>query len=592
MTETIHISVAWPYANGDLHVGHLAGAYLPADIFARYHRLKGNRVLMVSGSDSHGTPITVAADRRGITPRELFEHYHHRFLETQKAIGISYDLFTHTDTENHYRVAQDFFLRLYERGFLYRQVQRQLYSESEGRFLPDRYVEGTCPICGYEQARGDQCDNCGNLLDALELINPRSKTDGSTPIIRETEHFFLDLPTFSDQILAYLDQHKDHWRPNVYKFARNFVESGLQGRPVTRDVQWGIPVPLEGWDDKRIYVWFEAVIGYFSASIEWAKITGQPQAWKDWWYDPQAKIYCFIGKDNIPFHTIIWQAELLGVERIYEDDESRRLNLPYDVPANEFMNIEGSQFSKSRSWAIWLPDVLERYDPDAIRFYVTVAMPESRDTDFSWGEFVRKNNNELVAAWGNLANRVLSFAHKHWEGRVPEPGELREIDRALLAQIESGFERVGGLIEAVKLRAALQEAMELAREVNGYLDRAPWFGVIKQDRQAAATTVYTALRAIDSLKVLLAPFLPFSCESLHQTLGYEQPLFGQQRIKRFDEDSRSHEALVYDASQASGHWAPSILEPGRAFSKPKPLYRKLDESVAEEERSRLGQLGG
>ena len=592
MTETIHISVAWPYANGDLHVGHLAGAYLPADIFARYHRLKGNRVLMVSGSDSHGTPITVAADRRGITPRELFEHYHHRFLETQKAIGISYDLFTHTDTENHYRVAQDFFLRLYERGFLYRQVQRQLYSESEGRFLPDRYVEGTCPICGYEQARGDQCDNCGNLLDALELINPRSKTDGSTPIIRETEHFFLDLPTFSDQILAYLDQHKDHWRPNVYKFARNFVESGLQGRPVTRDVQWGIPVPLEGWDDKRIYVWFEAVIGYFSASIEWAKITGQPQAWKDWWYDPQAKIYCFIGKDNIPFHTIIWQAELLGVERIYEDDESRRLNLPYDVPANEFMNIEGSQFSKSRSWAIWLPDVLERYDPDAIRFYVTVAMPESRDTDFSWGEFVRKNNNELVAAWGNLANRVLSFAHKHWEGRVPEPGELREIDRALLAQIESGFERVGGLIEAVKLRAALQEAMELAREVNGYLDRAPWFGVIKQDRQAAATTVYTALRAIDSLKVLLAPFLPFSCESLHQTLGYEQPLFGQQRIKRFDEDSRSHEALVYDASQASGHWAPSVLEPGRAFSKPKPLYRKLDESVAEEERSRLGQLGG
>ncbi len=592
MTETIHISVAWPYANGDLHVGHLAGAYLPADIFARYHRLKGNRVLMVSGSDSHGTPITVAADRRGITPRELFEHYHHRFLETQKAIGISYDLFTHTDTENHYRVAQDFFLRLYERGFLYRQVQRQLYSESEGRFLPDRYVEGTCPICGYEQARGDQCDNCGNLLDALELINPRSKTDGSTPIIRETEHFFLDLPTFSDQILAYLDQHKDHWRPNVYKFARNFVESGLQGRPVTRDVQWGIPVPLEGWDDKRIYVWFEAVIGYFSASIEWAKITGQPQAWKDWWYDPQAKIYCFIGKDNIPFHTIIWQAELLGVERIYEDDESRRLNLPYDVPANEFMNIEGSQFSKSRSWAIWLPDVLERYDPDAIRFYVTVAMPESRDTDFSWGEFVRKNNNELVAAWGNLANRVLSFAHKHWEGRVPEPGELREIDRALLAQIESGFERVGGLIEAVKLRAALQEAMELAREVNGYLDRAPWFGVIKQDRQAAATTVYTALRAIDSLKVLLAPFLPFSCESLHQTLGYEQPLFGQQRIERFDEDSRSHEALVYDASQASGHWAPSVLEPGRAFSKPKPLYRKLDESVAEEERSRLGQLGG
>ncbi|MEJ2011090.1 MAG: methionine--tRNA ligase [Anaerolineales bacterium] len=588
MTETIHVSVAWPYANGDLHVGHLAGAYLPADIFARYHRLKGNRVLMVSGSDSHGTPITVEADKLGQTPREVFEYYHHRFLETQRAIGISYDLFTHTDTENHHRVAQDIFLSLYNQEYLYREIQRQLYSESEGRFLPDRYVEGTCPICGYKEARGDQCDNCGNLLDALDLIDPRSKTDGSTPVVRETEHFFFDLPAFSDQLLAYLDRYKDRWRPNVYTFAHNFIEGGLKGRAVTRDVEWGIPVPLPGWEDKRLYVWFEAVMGYLTASIEWAKNTGQPEAWKEWWYDPQSKIYNFIGKDNIPFHTIIWQAELLGVKRLYEDDESKKLNLPYDVPANEFMNIEGAQFSKSRNWAVWLPDILERYDPDAIRFYVAAAMPEARDSDFSWSEFVRRNNDELVAAWGNLANRVLSFAYKHFEGRIPDPGELTPPDQELLARVDAGFETIGNLLEEVKLRAALQEALALAREVNSYLDHAPWFSVIKEDRQAAGRTVYTALRAIDSLKLLFAPFLPFSSERLHCMLGYDQPIFGEQDIETFTESERSHEALTYHAGEASGRWKPSELTPGQKLSEPQPLYRKLEDEIIDQERARLG----
>ncbi|MCJ7825531.1 MAG: methionine--tRNA ligase [Anaerolineales bacterium] len=589
MTETIHVSVAWPYANGDMHVGHLAGAYLPADIFARYHRLKGNRVLMVSGSDSHGTPITIEADKRGISPRELFEHYHHRFLETQKQIGISYDLFTHTDTENHHRIARDFFLRLHENEFLYQEIQKQLYSEKEGRFLPDRYVEGTCPICGYEEARGDQCDNCGNLLDALELISPRSKTDGSRPVVRETEHFFMDLPAFTDQLLEYLAQHAGHWRPNVINFARNFIEGGLKGRPVTRDVAWGIPVPLDGWESKHIYVWFEAVMGYFTASVEWARNTGQPEAWKEWWYNPAAKIYNFIGKDNIPFHTVFWQSELLGVGTIYDEPKNRPLNLPYDVPANEFMNIEGSQFSKSRNWAIWLPDILERYDPDAIRFYITSAMPESRDSEFSWSDFVRRNNGELVAAWGNLANRVLSFTYKHWEGRVPDPGELRDIDRDLLQQIDAGFDRVGALIEEVKIRAALQETLSLAREVNGYLDRAPWFGVIEEDRQSAATTVYTALRAIDSLKILFAPFLPFSSEQLHESLGFDEPIFGEQNIVTYEESERPHEALIYDGTSATGQWTPSNLEAGHRFRKPEPMYRKLDESVIDEERERIGQ---
>jgi methionyl-tRNA synthetase len=589
MTKNIHVSVAWPYANGDMHVGHLAGAYLPADIFARYHRLKGNRVLMVSGSDSHGTPITIEADKRGISPRELFEHYHRRFLEVQRDIGISYDLFTHTDTENHHRIAQDFFLRLHEAGHLILTKQRQLYSESEERFLPDRYVEGTCPICGYSEARGDQCDNCGNLLDALELIEPRSKTDGSTPIVRETEQFFFDLPAFTDQLIPYLEKHSHHWRPNVINFARNYIEGGLKSRPVTRDIVWGIPVPLEAWKDKRLYVWFEAVMGYFTASVEWAVNTGQAEAWKDWWYNPEARIYNFIGKDNIPFHTLIWQSELLGVGAIYNDDPEARLTLPYDVPANEFMNIEGAQFSKSRNWAIWLPDILQRYDPDAIRFYVTAAMPEARDSDYSWSEFVRRNNDELVAAWGNLVNRVLSFAYKHWEGCIPEPLSLRPEDEALLAEIRSGFETVGDLFEAVKLRAALQESLRLAREVNAYLDHAPWFSVVKEDKDAAATTVYTALQAIDWLKVFLAPILPFSAERLHQTLGYDEPLFGVQRIETYQESNRNHEALIYDSTDATGHWEPSELEPGKPFKKPKPLYKKLDEDVIEQERARLGQ---
>jgi methionyl-tRNA synthetase len=590
MSEIIHVSVAWPYANGDLHVGHLAGAYLPADVFARYHRLKGNQVLMVSGSDAHGTPITVEADRLGQTPRQVFEHFHHRFLETQQRIGISYDLFTHTDTENHHRIAQDFFLRLHQRGHLYVQEQQQLYSESEGRFLPDRYVEGTCPICGFAEARGDQCDNCGNLLDATELINPRSRIDGSQPIIRRTEHFFFDLPAFSDRLLDYLDSHGERWRPNVVKFARNYIEAGLKGRPVTRDIEWGIKVPLPGWETKRLYVWFEAVMGYFTASVEWAANQGHPQAWKHWWYNPQAKIYNFIGKDNIPFHTVIWQSELLGVDGIYASESDGPINLPYDVPANEFMNIEGAQFSKSRNWAIWLPDILERYDPDAIRFYVLSVMPETRDSEFAWADFLRRNNDELVATWGNLANRVLSFAYKHWDGQIPDPGVLRPDDRALLGQVEAGFDTVGQLIEQVKLRAALGEALALARAANGYLDRAPWFGVITQDRAAAGTTVYTALQAIDHLKTLLAPFLPFSAQQLHRQLGYATDLFGKLEIKSVDEATRSHEILAYNPAKATGRWEASVLPPGQKLNPPQPLYRKFDDSIVEAEQGRLGAV--
>lgn len=594
MTEPkyIHVSVAWPYANGDLHVGHLAGAYLTADIFARYHRLKGNHVLMVSGSDSHGTPISVEADKRGIPARQVFEHYHERFLLTQQKIGISYDLFTHTDTENHHRIAQDFFLHLLEKGYLYKETQKLMYSEQEKRFLPDRYVEGECYICHYANARGDQCDNCGNLLDATLLINPRNRNNPADKlIIRESEHFFLDLGRWEPELLAYIDKHESHWRTNVVRFSRNFVADGLHGRPITRDIDWGINVPLDGWEDKKLYVWFEAVMGYFTASVEWAKNIGKPDEWKKWWYNPEAEIYNFIGKDNIPFHTIIWQAELLGVNGIYNDGDDTPLQLPYDVPANEFMNIEGDKFSKSRNWAIWLADILDRYQPDAVRYYTAATFPETSDTDFNWENFLNRVNGELLAAWGNLANRMLSFSYKRFEGKVPtvDLNDLTTEDKAILEKAEAAFEQIGALLDAVKLRDALAAGMALVRDSNAYLDRrAPW-KTIKEDPADAARSVYTVLRVIDNLKVLLAPFLPFTSQKLHEFLGYDGQLFGDQKIVEYQESTRAHKALVYDGSKAIGTWAKSDLQPGQILREPAPLIVKLDPEIVDKERAFLGQ---
>lgn len=590
MPDNILVAIAWPYASAKIHVGNVTGSHLPGDIFARYHRMAGDNVLMVSGSDSHGTPITVRAEEEGKTPREVFERFHGEFLDLFKRLGISYDLFTHTDTENHHHVSQDFFSALLEAGYLYKETQQQMYSTEQERFLPDRYVEGTCPVCGYESARGDQCDNCNTLLDPDELIEPRSVLDGSTPVLRETEHYFLDLPKLAHEGLAeWLDTDKEHWRPSVINFARNYVNEGLQGRPITRDLEWGIKVPLEGWENKCLYVWFEAVIGYFSASVEWARNTGQPEAWKDWWYEPEAKTLYFIGKDNIPFHAVIWPAELMGVRRLYEGDPARVLNLPYDVPANEFMNLEGRGMSGSRNWAVWADEALDRYDPDAVRYYLTGSMPETRDTYWMWDEFVHRNNKELVGTWGNLAHRALTFAYGRFDGRVPEPGTLDEIDMALLEKVGDGFDRVGDLLAGCRFRAALGEVMDLAREANGYLEeKGPWFQ-IKEDRRAAGTTMYVVLKVIDSLKVLFAPFLPFSSEKLHHYMGYEGRLFGEQFTDTFQEEGgRVHTALSYDGTSAAGEWRPSELVPGQALREPEPLFESLDESVIEEERARLG----
>ena len=479
------------------------------------------------------------------------------------------------------------FLRLHEQGYLFKQRQQQLYSESANRFLPDRYVEGTCPICGFDPARGDQCDNCGNLLDATQLINPRSKIDGSTPALRETEHYFLDLPAFTQRILDWLGD-KGYWRPNVLNFVLNYLKEGLKPRPITRDIDWGIRVPLPEFKDKVLYVWFEAVIGYFSATIEWAYHNGTPEKWKEWWYDPSAKTYYFVGKDNIPFHAIIWPAQLMGTQRVYEDDESTSLNLPTDVPAAEFLNLEGQKFSTSRNWAVWAPDFLARYDADALRYYLTANAPEQRDTEFTWADFVRRNNDELVAAWGNLVHRVISLAGKHFDGKVPAPGLMDPEDAQLLAQVDIAFRPIGNLIGACRFKAALGEVMALAREANRYLDsKAPWFQ-IREDRARAATTLYVALRAIDSLKILFAPFLPFSCQRLHGMLGYGGDLLGRHIVRDYKEAERSHRALTYDALTITEQWTPSQLPVGQAFGPIAPLFEKLDEKIVEEEKARLG----
>jgi methionyl-tRNA synthetase len=397
----------------------------------------------------------------------------------------------------------------------------------------------------------------------------------------------LDLPKLTDRLWAYLNDGKDHWRANVINFSRGYLKEGLKGRPITRDIEWGIPIPLEGYEQKRLYVWFEAVMGYFTASVEWAHNIGQPEKWKAWWYDQAAKTYYFMGKDNIPFHTLIWPGELMAVERLYEDDPTQTLNLPYDVPANEYLNMESKKLSTSRNWAIWAPDLLERYDPDPVRYYLTAIAPEARDTDFTWQGFVRRNNDELVATWGNLVNRMLSFAYKQFEGCIPQPGDLDDMDQDILARAENGFQSVGELIKAVRLKAALEEAMSIARAANVYLDqKAPWFQ-IKEDRAAAATTVYVILRTIDNLKVLFSPFLPFTSQRLHQILGNQGQLFGRQYTQTFEESERSHTALCYDSSQAIGRWEPSQLPVGQKLQRPSPLFRKLDEDIAEEELARL-----
>ena len=575
------VCVAWPYASGDRHIGHVAGAYLPPDIFARYQRLRGNEVRMVSGSDTHGTPVMLRAQEEGVTPQELIAHYHGRFVESFKALGLSFDLFTHTDTQNHWDTVQELFLNHLKNGYIYKDAQLQPYCLVDEQYLADRFIEGECPHCGYPHARGDQCDNCGSPLDPVELIHPRCKICGQDKIeFRETEHFFFDLGKVSPALAAWLNEDKENWRPHVINYARQQAESGeLRGRAVTRDIDWGINVPVEGYEDKVIYVWYDAVIGYLSATREAMLLEGVPEAWKEWWFDSEVNSYYFIGKDNIPFHAIFWPAMLIA--------DGRGMNLPTDVPANAYLNIEDKKISTSRRWTIDLPDYLSRYDPDPLRYALTINAPEMRDVNFTWEEFLRRNNEELVATWGNLVNRTVGFAYKRFEGKVPEPGEFDEVDLALLRESEEAFERVGAEIDAVRLKIALSKAMELAHSANRYLnEKAPW-SQIKTDPAAAATTIYVTLQVIDRLKVLLHPFLPFTTQELHHFLGYDDDLFGELTIEEVKDARGTHKVLRYDGSGVTVRWEPGILPPGQTLRKPHALYKKLDPSIVDDERARL-----
>jgi methionyl-tRNA synthetase len=559
--EHIYVGVAWPYASGPRHLGHAAGAYVPPDIFARYHRMAGNRVLMVSGSDMHGTPITVAADKRGISPRELAEANHLGIAESFRRLGLSYDLYTTTLTDIHYRVTQDVFTRLLEEGYLFQDTQPAMYDPEARRFLPDRYVEGTCPHCGFPDARGDQCDNCGRTLDPTDLIDPRSKLSGATPVTRDTTHFFLDLPKLQERLEAWVAAESGHWRPAVLGFVQGWLKEGLRPRAITRDLDWGVPIPVEGFDDKRIYVWFDAVIGYLSASIEWAEREGDPDAWQRWWSlrpdgSAPARSYYFVGKDNIPFHAIIWPAMLMGYGG---------LALPFDVPANEFLTLGGQKLSSSRTYTArlpFLPEALDLFDADAIRFFLTINAPESRDTDFTWDEFQRRNNDELVATYGNAVHRLLAFVQSRFGAVVPAPGPLDARDEAMLAAAGEAFATVAAEIEAVHLRDGLRATMALATELNRYLDEtAPW-KTLKTDPERTATSVWTALQVIGALRVLTAPYLPFSAQRLHEYLG---------------EDGSVH-ALA---------WTFRELPAGRSLPKPEPLFRKLEDDELAELLTRL-----
>lgn len=587
-------AVAWPYANGPRHIGHVAGFGVPSDVFSRYMRMAGHDVLMVSGTDEHGTPILVQAEKEGVTPQALADRYNRVIVEDLTQLGLSYDLFTRTTTRNHYAVVQEMFRTVHKNGYMVEQETMGAISPSTGRTLPDRYIEGTCPICGYDGARGDQCDNCGNQLDAIDLINPKSRINGETPKFVESTHFFLDLPAFAQALEQWLST-RQGWRPNVLNFSLNLIDD-MRPRAMTRDIDWGIPVPLPGWQEnpnKRLYVWFDAVIGYLSASIEWARRSGDPEVWRGWWNDPQALSYYFMGKDNITFHSQIWPAELMGYDgrgsRGGEPGVYGNLQLPTEVVSSEYLNVAGEQFSTSRGRVILVRDMLSRYQPDALRYYLSVAGPETQDADFTWADFKRRTNDELVAGWGNLVNRTANMIHTNF-GAIPEAGALQPVDEALRATTAAGFDTVGKLLGEHRNRAAIGEAMRVVQEANRYLSETePW--KLKADRERLGTVLHTAAQAVADANTMLAPFLPFAAQKVHETLGGTgtfAPMPRIDEVEDLDDASRSYPIITGDYS-ATPAWASTPLVPGTSVDKPVPVFTKLDDAIVEEEIARAEQ---
>ena len=597
-------AVAWPYANGPRHIGHVAGFGVPSDVFSRYMRMAGHDVLMVSGTDEHGTPILVAADEEGVTARELADRNNRLIVEDLVALGLSYDLFTRTTAGNHYRVVQDMFRTVRDNGYMVQEVTRSAISPSSGRTLPDRYIEGTCPICGTPGARGDQCDACGNQLDPTDLIDPRSRINGETPEFVESTHWFLDLPALARALGAWLDEREASgtWRPNVIRFSQNILGE-IRPRAMTRDIDWGIPVP--GWEDqptKRLYVWFDAVIGYLSASIEWARRSGDPEAWRAWWNDPNALSYYFMGKDNIVFHSQIWPAELLGYngqgKNGGEPGRLGVLNLPTEVVSSEFLTMEGKKFSSSHGIVIYVRDFLERYQADALRYFICAAGPETADADFTWAEFVRRTNGELVAGWGNLVNRTATMIHKRF-GAVPAPGEPQAVDAALLDSIEAGFAAVGGLIARHRQKAALAEAMRLVGEANKYIADTEPFKLKGQDpatQERLATILHTLAQAVSDLNLMLSPFLPHAANDVDRAMGGRGAIAPMPEIREAREldpevlpeafDGRAGYPIITGDYATAPAWGRHDVVVGTPVAKPVPVFVKLDEAIVDQELAR------
>ena len=593
-------AVAWPYANGPRHLGHVAGFAVPSDVFSRYMRMAGHDVLMVSGSDEHGTPILVLADKEGVTPQQLVDTNHAIIAAELADLGCSYDLYTRTTTANHYSVAQELFTQVWKNGYMVEQTTSGAISPSTGRTLPDRYIEGTCPICSYPEARGDQCDNCGNQLEPTDLINPRSKINGEVPEFIETQHFFLDLPALADALREWLAGREESgtWRPNVIKFSLNILDD-IRPRAMTRDIDWGIPVPLDGWRDqpaKRLYVWFDAVIGYLSASVEWARRQGDPDRWREWWNDPEALSYYFMGKDNITFHSQIWPAELLGYagrgSRGGEPGEFGVLNLPTEVVSSEYLTMEGRQFSTSRGYVIYIRDVLERYGPDAIRYYICAAGPENQDANFTWAEFVQRNNSELVAGWGNLVNRTAAMVAKNF-GEIPQPGALEPVDEAVRAKVLAAFDVVGDLLAKQRIKAAVAEAMRTVGEVNKYVTDTEPFKLKGDDqRERLATVLHTLTQCVADLNRILAPFLPHSSNAVHAAFGGGEATFMPmpvlEEVSGLDHgDAERTYPIITGEYSRTPRWASQPVVVGATVVKPTPIFTKLDEAVVEEELARL-----
>jgi len=578
-------AVAWPYANGPRHIGHVAGFGVPSDVFSRYMRMAGHDVLMVSGTDEHGTPILVSADQEGVSPRELADRYNRVIAEDLTALGLAYDLFTRTTTPNHYAVAQELFTGDWRNGYMVERTDLVAISPSTGRTLPDRYIEGTCYICGYAQARGDQCDNCGNQIEPSRLIAPRSRINGETPQFVETQHFFLDLPALAVAIGAWLDEREatGTWRPSVLNFAKGLLEE-VRPRAMTRDLDWGIPVPIEGWRDnptKRFYVWFDAVVGYLSATIEWARRQGDPELWRKWWNDPSARTYYFQGKDNITFHAMIWPAELLAYagrgDKGGEPGVYGVLNLPTEVVASQYLTMGTDQFSTSRGHVVLVRDVLRDYGPDPLRYFICAAGPETQDAEFTWDAFVQRNNSELVAGWGNLVNRTATMIHKQF-GHIPPAGPFEAVDDDLLASVRGGFETIGGLLERQRVRAATAEAMRLVGETNAYVSKTEPFRLKGADeRERLGTILHVLAQAVTDLNIMLSPFLPHSANAIHRVLGGEGDLVPMPRLEEADDlDGGPPYPIITGDYSSTPRWESRPVVAGTPVGRPAPVFRKFD----------------